>query len=90
MKAKSWRWVRFHVSADKMVAASLERPWKQNDARLVLEDGSVWHGVAFGDTEKRIGEVVFNTSLTGCVKPKLIRLPSKNLTLAPVPGTKRS
>ena len=34
-------------------------------ARLALEDGSVWHGVAFGAPGTCIGEVVFNTSLTG-------------------------
>jgi len=36
-------------------------------ARLALEDGSVFHGQAFGDlTPKRIdGEVCFNTSLSG-------------------------
>ncbi|KAI7841584.1 hypothetical protein COHA_004754 [Chlorella ohadii] len=33
--------------------------------RLVLEDGSVWHGFAFGHTGTEVGEVVFNTSLTG-------------------------
>ncbi|EFN59093.1 hypothetical protein CHLNCDRAFT_18988 [Chlorella variabilis] len=33
--------------------------------RLVLEDGSVWHGKAFGYTGTTVGEVVFNTSLTG-------------------------
>jgi len=31
----------------------------------VLEDGSVWHGVPFGDTSTQVGEVVFNTSMTG-------------------------
>ena len=36
-----------------------------NDARLVLEDGSVWPGKAFGATDDQVGEVVFNTSLTG-------------------------
>ena len=34
-------------------------------ARLILEDGSVHEGEAFGSTENSIGEVVFNTSLTG-------------------------
>jgi carbamoyl-phosphate synthase small subunit len=34
-------------------------------ARLVLEDGSVYEGEAFGATADTIGEVVFNTSLTG-------------------------
>ena len=34
-------------------------------ARLVLEDGSVYDGEAFGATADTIGEVVFNTSLTG-------------------------
>ncbi|KAB2954487.1 glutamine-hydrolyzing carbamoyl-phosphate synthase small subunit [Heliorestis acidaminivorans] len=32
---------------------------------LVLEDGSVWEGNAFGAAGKQIGEVVFNTSMTG-------------------------
>lgn len=40
-------------------------PWKKNNARLVLEDGSVWHGVAFGATGQAVGEVVFNTSMSG-------------------------
>ena len=34
-------------------------------ARLVLEDGSVYEGESFGSTATSIGEVVFNTSLTG-------------------------
>lgn len=34
-------------------------------ARLILEDGSVYEGSAFGSTANAIGEVVFNTSLTG-------------------------
>ncbi len=34
-------------------------------ARLILEDGSVYEGQSFGSTESSIGEVVFNTSLTG-------------------------
>ncbi len=34
-------------------------------ARLVLEDGSVYEGESFGSTADAIGEVVFNTSLTG-------------------------
>lgn len=33
--------------------------------RLVLSDGSVWHGVAFGATGTALGEVVFNTSMSG-------------------------
>lgn len=41
------------------------KPWKTRDARLVLEDGSVWKGTGFGATGTTIGEVVFNTSLTG-------------------------
>jgi carbamoyl-phosphate synthase small subunit len=44
-------------------------PSKDNpiDARLALEDGSVFHGRAFGDTQPRTvaGEACFNTSLTG-------------------------
>jgi carbamoyl-phosphate synthase small subunit len=34
-------------------------------ARLILEDGSVFEGTGFGSTANAIGEVVFNTSLTG-------------------------
>lgn len=34
-------------------------------ARLVLENGSVYHGTAFGHIGETSGEVVFNTSLTG-------------------------
>jgi len=34
-------------------------------ARLVLEDGTVYAGESFGSTADAIGEVVFNTSLTG-------------------------
>lgn len=40
---------------------------KAMDCRLVLADGSVWPGKAFGYTEggSQVGEVVFNTTLTG-------------------------
>src|SRR6476659_3051657 len=34
-------------------------------ARLILEDGTVYEGDSFGSTDTSIGEVVFNTSLTG-------------------------
>jgi carbamoyl-phosphate synthase small subunit len=34
-------------------------------ALLALEDGSLWHGIAFGAAGDRTGEVVFNTSMTG-------------------------
>ncbi len=34
-------------------------------ARLALEDGSLWAGRGFGATGTRVGEVVFNTSMTG-------------------------
>src|SRR5204863_5584060 len=34
-------------------------------ARLILEDGTLYEGESFGSTENAIGEVVFNTSLTG-------------------------
>ncbi|XP_075500327.1 carbamoyl phosphate synthase small chain, chloroplastic-like [Primulina tabacum] len=42
-----------------------ERPWKVADARLVLEDGSIWPAKSFGASGTQVGEVVFNTSLTG-------------------------
>jgi len=34
-------------------------------ARLILEDGTVYEGTSFGATANAIGEVVFNTALTG-------------------------
>jgi carbamoyl-phosphate synthase small subunit len=34
-------------------------------ARLALEDGTIFEGSAFGSTESKGGEVVFNTSMTG-------------------------
>lgn len=34
-------------------------------AVLVLEDGTVYHGYAFGAAGKTVGEVVFNTAQTG-------------------------
>ena len=34
-------------------------------AKLVLENGSVYNGTAFGHIGEASGEVVFNTSLTG-------------------------
>ena len=41
-------------------------PFLVRNARLVLEDGSVWRGFGFGDmSAPRTAEVVFNTSLTG-------------------------
>ncbi|VFQ96109.1 unnamed protein product [Cuscuta campestris] len=47
------------------IAGVVERPWKLADARLVLEDGSVWRAKSFGASGTQVGEVVFNTSLTG-------------------------
>lgn len=40
-------------------------PWKPKTTRLVLEDGSIWHGAGFGARGTHIAEVVFNTSMTG-------------------------
>ncbi len=36
-----------------------------NSALLVLEDGSVFNGTAIGASGVSVGEVVFNTSMTG-------------------------
>ncbi|URE10499.1 carbamoyl-phosphate synthase small [Musa troglodytarum] len=43
----------------------VQKPWKTADARLVLEDGSIWKAKSFGASGTQVGEVVFNTSLTG-------------------------
>jgi carbamoyl-phosphate synthase small subunit len=34
-------------------------------AFIVLEDGAIFEGVSFGASGERLGEVVFNTSMTG-------------------------
>lgn len=34
-------------------------------ARLILEDGSIWHGTSFGASGETAGELVFNTAMTG-------------------------
>lgn len=36
--------------------------------RLVLENGAVFEGKAFGSLEHSMGEVVFNTGMTGYQK----------------------
>lgn len=46
-------------------ATAAAYPFKTKDARLVLEDGSVWRGHSFGAKGTEVGEVVFNTSITG-------------------------
>ncbi|XP_077228980.1 carbamoyl phosphate synthetase A isoform X2 [Tasmannia lanceolata] len=53
------------VSSDHTSLGLGERPWKTSDARLVLEDGSIWRAKSFGALGTQVGEVVFNTSLTG-------------------------
>jgi carbamoyl-phosphate synthase small subunit len=42
----------------------LNRP-DRKPARLVLEDGTVCHGRSFGASTETVGELVFNTSITG-------------------------
>jgi len=45
---------------------AISKPWEvQKPCKLVLEDGSVWQGKAFGADGTKVGEVVFNTSLSG-------------------------
>ena len=57
---------RFVAAAQSSNGASITPPWSVPDARLVLQDGSVWHGKGFGYLEgNNVGEVVFNTTLTG-------------------------
>ena len=49
-------------------AAAKPPPFKTKDARLVLEDGSVWRAAHFGapaGADGVVGEAVFNTSMTG-------------------------
>ncbi|KAG8072059.1 hypothetical protein GUJ93_ZPchr0006g46397 [Zizania palustris] len=53
------------LQSGAVVDDGVQRPWKLSDARLVLEDGSVWKAKSFGASGTQVGEVVFNTSLTG-------------------------
>ena len=41
------------------------RPENSQPAILVLADGTVFHGVSIGAAGHTVGEVVFNTSITG-------------------------
>src|SRR3989338_516881 len=43
----------------------LSYPFFLMDAKLVLEDGSVFQGVSFGSARSVSGEVVFNTGMVG-------------------------
>lgn len=40
-------------------------PWKRTKALLVLEDGTIFKGYAFSGHGRALGEVVFNTSMSG-------------------------
>ncbi len=40
-------------------------PWKRTKAILLLEDGAIFRGYAFAGQGRALGEVVFNTSMTG-------------------------
>lgn len=51
-----------------MSIEAFEERWKaqrERKAFLALEDGTVFHGVAFGASIERCGEVVFNTGMCG-------------------------
>lgn len=60
--------VRGRRRAMTTTRAAAAKPWGERDCRLVLEDGSVWPGRAFGAKKTMVGEVVFNTSLSGCAR----------------------
>jgi carbamoyl-phosphate synthase small subunit len=64
-KAKHLQNVSSRRSSVIVRAAAPAKPFKEQNARLVLEDGTVFKGCGFGATGTEIGEVVFNTSLTG-------------------------
>ncbi|XP_020885903.1 carbamoyl-phosphate synthase small chain, chloroplastic-like [Arabidopsis lyrata subsp. lyrata] len=56
----------FQCSVSSLTSTGLlEKPWSSYNARLVLEDGSVWSAKSFGASGTRVAELVFNTSLTG-------------------------
>ncbi len=43
----------------------MSSPWERTRALLVLEDGTVFRGAAFAGHGRALGEVVFNTSMSG-------------------------
>ncbi|MBT6416127.1 carbamoyl-phosphate synthase domain-containing protein, partial [Candidatus Puniceispirillum sp.] len=45
--------------------AALSACWDNPTAVLVLEDGTVFPGIGFGASTTNVGEVCFNTSMTG-------------------------
>ena len=49
----------------KVVKTSIPEVILTHSALLVLEDGTVFRGVSFGAKGCAVGEVVFNTSMTG-------------------------
>lgn len=55
---------KMEVSLLEQESQQLLRP-AQQPAILVLEDGSVFHGVSIGYEGHAVGEVVFNTAMTG-------------------------
>ncbi|OMF93956.1 carbamoyl phosphate synthase small subunit [Paenibacillus sp. FSL R7-0273] len=42
-----------------------KKEWKEMQARLLLQDGTLFTGTAFGAEGEKTGEVVFNTGITG-------------------------
>lgn len=48
-----------------MTSPSAARHGNRTPARLILEDGSVYHGFSIGAQGVSLGEIVFNTSATG-------------------------
>ena len=51
-----------------MTTAAYQAKWRAERERrafLALADGTVFHGVAFGARKDRVGEVVFNTGMSG-------------------------
>lgn len=53
------------TSLDGSRTGLVEKPWNIYNARLVLEDGSIWRAKSFGAPGTQVAELVFNTSLTG-------------------------
>jgi len=48
-----------------MTSHNLQSTIRNTPALLALADGTLWPGLAFGAGGERVGEIVFNTSLTG-------------------------
>ena len=50
-------------------------------AQLILKSGEIFDGEAFGYTKEKVGELVFNTSMTGYPSSPTCHIPTNSFAL---------